>query len=313
MVLRFLKSSFQKIKNAFAKTHSFFRTRLLGLFEKSWDDQTYYELEKILYEADLGATCTQEFIAYLKGEISKTSHPDFPTFLKFFRDYAIQLLEAPPKVSKGSPAPGEPKVILIVGVNGSGKTTSLVKLAHYFQKQKKSVLVATGDTYRAAAIDQLVVWGERLHIDLIKGIKGGDPSAVVFDALMAAKARNKSVLLIDTAGRLQNKVDLMRELEKIRRVTQKVVPSAPHETLLVLDATMGQNAIDQARTFHSCTPLTGIFLTKLDGSAKGAIVLPIYRELGIPVEWMGTGEGEDDMEPFDLRTYVESIFGNETR
>lgn len=307
-MLRFLKSSFKKIKGALSKTHAFFRERLRSLFGKPWDDATYAELEKVLYEADLGTTCTKEFLAHLRKEISAVESPDFDAFVQVFRDYATQVLGEPHKVSKGTPAPGEPRVVLIVGVNGSGKTTSLAKLGHYLQKEHHSVLLAAGDTYRAAAVDQLTAWAERLHLDHIKGKQGGDPSAVVFDALTAAKARNVGVVLIDTAGRLQNKADLMRELEKIRRVAQKVVPSAPHETLLVLDATMGQNAIDQARAFHSFTPLTGIILAKLDGSAKGGIILPIYRELGIPVEWIGTGEGEDDIEPFDKKAYVENLF-----
>ena len=201
-----------------------------------------------------------------------------------------------------------PRVLLIVGVNGSGKTTSIAKLARAYQSEGKKVLLAAGDTFRAAAIEQLSTWSERLGVDIIKSKPGADPSAVAFDALTAAQARDCDIVLIDTAGRLQNKVDLMQELEKIKRVCQKVIPSAPHETLLVLDATTGQNAIDQATLFHQVTPLSGIILAKLDGSAKGGIILSIYQKLKIPVLWVGTGEGPDDLEPFDPATYADSLF-----
>ena len=207
-----------------------------------------------------------------------------------------------------SPSKTDPYVFLIVGVNGSGKTTSIAKLAKHFQSEGKKVLLAAGDTFRAAAIEQLATWAERLQMDIIKSKPGSDPSAVAFDALTAAKARGFDVVFIDTAGRLQNKTDLMQELEKIRRVCSKVVPTAPHETLLVLDATTGQNAIDQAKVFHAVTPLNGIVLAKLDGSAKGGIILSIYQDLGIPVRWVGTGEKADDLEPFDPIAYADSLF-----
>ena len=200
------------------------------------------------------------------------------------------------------------KVILVVGVNGSGKTTSSAKLARLYQQKGEKVLLAAGDTYRAAAIEQLSLWAERLKIDCIKGMQGGDPSAILFDALTAAKARGHSVVIADTAGRLQSKQDLMQELSKIERVLKKVVPDAPHETFLVLDATTGQNAIDQAKVFHSFVPLTGLILTKLDGSAKGGIVLSIYHQMGIPIRYMGIGEKAEDFIPFNQDEYIEALF-----
>jgi len=199
-------------------------------------------------------------------------------------------------------------VVLIVGVNGSGKTTSIAKLARKLQEEGESLLLAAGDTFRAAAIDQLATWAERLDIPLIKSTPGGDPAAVAFDAATAAKARGVDTLIIDTAGRLQNKTDLMHELEKVGRVIKKVIPDAPHETLLVLDATTGQNALDQAEVFNTFTPLSGIILSKLDGSAKGGIALSIYQKLGIPIEWVGVGETLDDLVPFDKDAYADALF-----
>src|SRR3989339_2157198 len=184
-------------------------------------------------------------------------------------------------------------------------TTSIAKLSSHFQKEGKKVLLGAGDTFRAAAIDQLTLWAEKLSLDIVKSKPGGDPSAVAFDAISAAKARSCDVVLLDTAGRLQNKTDLMQELEKIQRTCKKVSSKAPHETFLVLDATHGQNALDQAKTFHKFVPLTGIILTKLDGSAKGGIILSIYKELKIPIRWIGVGEGAEDLIPFEPESYVE--------
>ena len=231
--------------------------------------------------------------------------------LEVLQKKALELLQVPPPSVPKSPAAGEPLVILIVGVNGSGKTTSLAKLGKRFAEEDKKVLIAAGDTFRAAAIEQLDTWAQRLSLDIVKAKPGSDPSAVAFDALTAAKARGADVVLIDTAGRLQNKTDLMHELEKIKRVCHKVVPGAPHEIFLVLDATVGQNAIDQAKTFHQFTPLTGIILTKLDGSAKGGIVLSIYKDLHIPIRWIGVGESADDLMPFDPQSYVDALFAEE--
>ena len=285
---------FRKIKSA-----------LTSLFSKPIDETTFGKLEQLLYEADLGTKCAGNFVEHLRKFLKKHHEASPEEILHFLQNHALAILNQPAKVT---PSSGQPLVALIVGVNGSGKTTSIAKLAKMYEKQGKTVLLAAADTFRAAAIDQLALWAERLKVEIVKAKPGSDPSSVVFDALSAAKARNTDVVLIDTAGRLQNKTDLMHELEKIRRVCNKVVPGSPHEIILVLDATTGQNAIDQARTFHQFTPLTGILLAKLDGSAKGGIVLAIYEELGIPVRWIGVGEKMDDLQPFQAEAYVKDLF-----
>ncbi len=307
-MLGFFKSSFQKIKQALSKTRSMLAQRMRALFGKPWNEETFEQLEQILYEADLGAESAGAFVAHLREELRRQPTQEIGALLQIFQDYALSILTQPAKSIKKEPAVGEPRVILVVGVNGTGKTTSIAKLAHLYHREGKKVLLAAADTFRAAAIDQLANWAERLGVPIVRGQPGGDPSAVVFDALTAASARGIDIVLIDTAGRLQNKTALMQELEKVKRVSQKVVPSAPHETLLVLDATTGQNAIDQAQIFHQFTPLSGIFLAKLDGSAKGGIVLSIYQKLGVPVEWIGIGEGADDILPFDAQSYVDALF-----
>lgn len=299
---------FSKIKKALSKTRSAIAGRISALFKGSWDEETFEQLEQILYEADLGSECASEMVDETKSYLKK--HPDasIEEILTFLHEISLEMLEIPPKVMPKEPSPNTPRIILVVGVNGSGKTTSIAKLAHHFKKKGQKVLLAAADTFRAAAIDQLAIWAERMDIPIVKSAAGGDPAAVAFDAVEAARARGVDTVLIDTAGRLQNKTDLMRELEKIERVIQKVIPEAPHETLLVLDATTGQNAVDQAEVFHSFTALTGIVLAKLDGSAKGGIVLSIYKKLGIPVQWVGIGESKDDLELFDKKAYVDALF-----
>jgi len=299
---------FSKIKRALSKSRSAISGRIASLFKGPWNDETFEELERILYEADLGSEYAIELVDKTKAYLKKNRDAGIDEILNFLQEEGLKLLEAPSKVQRKEPKPGTPRVILIVGVNGSGKTTSIAKLASQFKSEGKSVLLAAGDTFRAAAIDQLDTWAKRLDIPLIKSTPGGDPAAVAFDAVTSAKAKGVDTVLIDTAGRLQNKTDLMRELEKVERVIQKVIPDAPHETLLVLDATTGQNAVDQAETFHSFTPLSGIVLAKLDGSAKGGIVLSIYRKLGIPVQWVGLGEKVDDFMAFDTQAYTQALF-----
>jgi len=296
---------FKKIKSAFQKTRSLLSAKIRALFGKPWTEETFAELEQILYEADLGSRCASDFVEHLKIFLKKNPEASSDQILEAMRLHALDILSAPPKVE---PKTGHPLVFLIVGVNGSGKTTSIAKLAKLFQNDGKKVLLAAGDTFRAAAIEQLTTWATRLHLDIVKSKPGSDPSAVAFDALSAAKARGCDVVLIDTAGRLQNKTDLMQELEKIKRTCQKVIPGTPHETILVLDATIGQNAVDQAKTFNQFTPLSGILLAKLDGSAKGGIVLSIYQEMGIPIRWIGIGESADDLAPFDAEEYVLGLF-----
>ncbi len=310
-MFNFLKTGFQKVKNALSKTRSLLSQRIRALFGKPWSEETFEELEQVLFESDLGSQCATEFVEHLRSALRTKPTNDIQEILQVMQGYAFEILSAPPKAFPKPVEPGTPLVILIVGVNGSGKTTSIAKLAKQFQSEGKKVILAAGDTFRAAAIDQLTLWAERLGIDIVKSKPGSDPSAVAFDALTAAKSRGVDVVLIDTAGRLQNKTDLMQELEKVRRVCTKVIPEAPHETLLVLDATTGQNAIDQAQAFNQFTPLTGLVLAKLDGSAKGGIVLSIYRKFGIPIRWIGTGEQADDFEPFDAQTYVNALFTND--
>jgi fused signal recognition particle receptor len=276
------------------------KSKIASLFASPLDATTLDKLEQILYEADIGSTLTTQFITHLRKQ--KPSTPE--AILTSLRTLAHDILTTPPKVH---PKTGHPLVFLIVGINGSGKTTSIAKLAHHFKSQGKTLLLAAADTFRAGATEQLAIWASRLNLDIVKG--SGDPSSVVFDALTAAKSRNLDILLIDTAGRLQNKTDLMRELEKIVRTCNKVIPGAPHETILVLDATLGQNGLEQARLFNQSTPLTGLLLTKLDGSAKGGAILPIYHELGIPIRWIGLGESLDDLAPFDPDTYLDALFG----
>ncbi|MEN9343386.1 MAG: hypothetical protein RLZZ453_173 [Chlamydiota bacterium] len=301
----FFKNSFQKIKQALTKTKNALSLRLQALFSKPLTDETFDQLEQILFEADLGSACIEGFMQYLKTQMRKRPLEKTEEILPIFHEYALQLLQSVPI----SPIPmGSPHIVLVVGVNGSGKTTSIAKLAYRYQKEGKKVLLAAGDTFRAAAIEQLEIWARRLDLEIILSKPGADPAAVAFDAATAAKARGFDVVLIDTAGRLQNKADLMRELEKVRRSLAKVILQAPHETLLVLDATTGQNGIDQAQAFHAATPLHGIVLSKLDGSAKGGIVLSIAEQLHLPVLFVGTGERREDLEPFDVNTYVDSLF-----
>ncbi len=286
--------------------------KIASLLGKPWDDETFEQLEQILYEADLGSACVNSFVSYLQKELRLKPTQDIRIILELLQKKSLEILSTPPECKPTLPSHEEPLVILIVGINGSGKTTSLAKLALAYQKEGKKVLVGAGDTFRAAAIDQLNMWAEKLNIDIVSSKPGADPSSVAFDAIAAAKARKADVVLLDTAGRLQNKTDLMLELEKIRKTCKKIYPQAPHETLLVLDATHGQNALDQARTFHRYVPLTGIILTKLDGSAKGGIILSLYEEMKVPIRWIGVGEKAEDLLPFDPASYVDALLGLES-
>lgn len=300
MILKRLKSGFSKVKNALGKTRNFFGGRISGLFsgKSSLDESTLEELEEILYEADLGVQTAAELVEAL-GE-AKLSGAEAVPWLR------TQLLER----LKQAPQPKEveaPEVTLIVGVNGNGKTTSVAKLAKLYMDEGRKVIVGAADTFRAAAIDQLALWAERVGCEIVKAKPGSDPAAVAYDSVSAAQARKADAVLIDTAGRLHTKTHLMEELAKIRRSCHKVIKGAPHRTLLVLDASTGQNAIDQAKVFHKFTPIDGIILTKIDGTAKGGIVIAIQRELGVPVMYLGVGEGMDDLEPFDPEAFVDAI------
>lgn len=309
-MFNFLKKSYSKVKGALEKTSSHLQHKIQTLLKGKIDEEALQSLEQIFYEADLGVKLALELTFKVKKELQKNPGIERSLLMNIIRD------ELTCELGKHSTAmneaeKGEPTIILIVGVNGSGKTTSIAKLAHLYQKEGKEVLISAADTFRAAAVHQLELWAEKLGIDLIKSAPKSDPSSVVFDAITAAKARQSDLLLIDTAGRLHVKTDLMQELQKIRRVCTKLIPSAPHETLLVLDATMGQNAIEQARTFHKFTPITGIILTKLDGTTKGGIALAIEKELGIPIKFIGIGEGLDDLQPFDEKSFASALLGLE--
>ena len=302
----FFKDKYRKIRDALVKTSSLLGGRIRALFGRPWDEETFASLEQILYEADLGSRCIEELVSFLRSQLRLHPIQDVSELLALLKKKTLQML-----IRQGPAGCQEekPKVVLVVGVNGSGKTTSIAKLAFALKKEGKKVLLGAGDTFRAAAIDQLSFWAEKLSVEVVKTKPGHDPSSVAFDAINAAKARDCDVVIIDTAGRLQNKTDLMQELAKIKRTCQKLILSAPHEVLLVLDATTGQNALDQAKMFHQYVPLSGIILTKLDGSAKGGIILSIYQELNVPVRWIGVGEGAEDLIAFDPEDYVEALFG----
>lgn len=306
MVLKFFKSSFNKVKSALSRARSYLSHTLSSLFQGKINEQTLEDLEKLLYEADFGVQTASDLTNKIR-EVHK-KNPSFTTqdYIQALKNEILELLKK--FTPKESTTTDSPEVILIVGVNGNGKTTSVAKLAHLYTQNGKKVLVAAADTFRAAAIDQLDMWAQKIHVDIVKGMPKSDPASVAFDAVSAGKSRQKDVVIIDTAGRLHTKTHLMQELEKIKRSCKKVSPNAPHETFLVLDATTGQNAIDQAKEFNKFTPITGLILTKLDGTAKGGIVIAIQRELGIPVKFIGTGEGMDDLHVFDSESFITNLF-----
>ena len=297
-----LKSGFKRLQKIFSKTRLILGDQLHTLFKGPLDEETFEKLEEILFEADLGALLAAEFAQQVTKSRSTSKSP-----MEVLKAYAEKILSAPPLI-QGKKATCPPQVILIVGVNGSGKTTSCAKLAHLYQKEGKRVILASGDTFRAAATQQLSLWAKKLGIDCVKGSPGGDPASVIFDTLLAAKTRGHDVVIADTAGRLHSKTDLMEELSKIKRVIERSIPEAPHEIYLVLDATTGQNAIDQAKTFHSFTPLSGLILTKVDGSAKGGALLSIYHQMRLPIRYLGTGERLKDFVPFSPKLYVDALF-----
>ena len=306
MILNFIKTSYNKVKNALGKTRSLLGNKLKTLFLGKLDEATLEQLEQLFYEADLGVQTSQLLVEKIRTLHQKNPDLKGDELLAEVKKELITILQ---KYSADLiTSPQGPTVFLIIGVNGNGKTTSVAKLTKKLVDQKKKVLIAGADTFRAAAMEQLEVWAQRLNVEMVKGLPKSDPASVVFDAVSAAKARNYDIVIIDTAGRLHTKTPLMQELEKIKRSCQKVVPGSPHETLLVLDATTGQNAIDQAKIFNKFTPISGIILTKLDGTAKGGIVISIQQQLGIPIKFIGVGEGMDDLEPFDAESFVNALF-----
>ena len=306
MVLKFLKSSYQKVKQALSKTSSLLGQKLRSLFQNKIDDATLQQLEQLFYEADLGIQTSAALTKKVEQIYRNNPNLKGEDLIEEIRKEIVNLLSAQNVQIKETSS--GPLVILIVGVNGNGKTTSVAKLARRFKENGQKVLIAAADTFRAAAIEQLEIWANRIDVEIVKGASNSDPAAVVFDALTAAKARHVNVVLVDTAGRLHTRHDLMKELEKVKKVCQKVIPDSPHETLLVLDATVGQNAVDQAKIFHQHTPLTGLILTKLDGTAKGGIIINIQSQLNLPVKFIGIGENLEDLEPFDPAQFAQALF-----
>ncbi|MGO4347941.1 signal recognition particle-docking protein FtsY [Paenibacillus sp. MCAF9] len=301
-VTNIFKEGLSKTRTAFVEKVEELITR-----RKKIDEQFYEELEEILIGADVGVNTVMQLIDDLRVEVKKRKIEDALDLQPILSEKLIQLMKGDDH-SGLRMAPSGITVILFVGVNGVGKTTTIGKLAHKFKSEGKSVLMAAGDTFRAGAIEQLEVWGQRVGVDVIKQQSGADPAAVMFDAVQAAKQRGVDVLLCDTAGRLQNKTNLMEELNKIFRVIQRELPDAPHEVLLVLDATTGQNALSQAKLFGEKSGVTGLVLTKLDGTAKGGIVIAIRNELSLPVKLVGLGEKMGDLQQFDSEQFIHALF-----
>lgn len=304
----------EKFKDGLTKTRDNFSGKVNDLVARyrKVDEDFFEELEEILIQADVGFDTVMKLIEELKMEVKRRNIQDPQEVQSVISEKLVDIYSAGEELSpRLNIQEGELTVILFVGVNGVGKTTTIGKLAHKFKTEGKSVLLAAGDTFRAGAIDQLEVWGDRVGVDVIKQEEGSDPAAVMYDALKAAKSRKVDILICDTAGRLQNKVNLMKELEKVKRVIEREVPGAPHEVLLVLDATTGQNALIQAKTFKEATNVSGIVLSKLDGTAKGGIVLAIRNELKIPVKFVGLGEKMDDLQEFNAEQYVYGLFADQ--
>ncbi len=300
----------EKFKQGLAKTRDSFAGKVNDLVSRyrKVDEDFFEELEEILITADVGFNTVMELIEELKLEVKRRNTQDPKEVQDIISEKLVQIYRNEEEADPTINVQDDLTVILFVGVNGVGKTTTIGKLAQQFKNEGKNVLLAAGDTFRAGAIDQLEVWGERAGVGVIKQSEGSDPAAVMYDAVRAARSRKADVLLCDTAGRLQNKVNLMNELQKVKRVIEREIPGAPHEVLLVLDATTGQNALVQAKMFKEVTDVSGIVLTKLDGTAKGGIVLAIKNELNIPVKFVGLGEQINDLQPFDAEKYVYGLF-----
>ncbi|GLC87429.1 signal recognition particle-docking protein FtsY [Lysinibacillus piscis] len=302
----------QKFKAGLEKTRNSFTSKVNDLVARyrKVDEDFFEELEELLLQADVGFETVMELMDKLRFEVQRKNIKDTNGIQAIISEKLVEIYEQGEEdlVTLNMQPAGELTVILFVGVNGVGKTTTIGKLAHRLKSEGKTVMLAAGDTFRAGAIDQLQVWGDRVGCEVIKQSEGSDPAAVMYDAIRAAKNRKADVLICDTAGRLQNKVNLMNELEKVHRVISREIPDAPHEVLLALDATTGQNALVQAQTFKEATNVSGIVLTKLDGTAKGGIVLAIRNKLHIPVKFVGLGEKMDDLQPFDAERYVYGLF-----
>lgn len=301
---------FDRLKSGLEKTRKSFAEKIEQVIKgyADIDEEFLDDIEMALLTSDVGVTVTSRLMQDIRTGI-KAKEINQPDDLRPFLAQRISSM-----LNEGTAAMQLPEksvgIILVVGVNGVGKTTTIGKLGHFYAAQGKKVLLAAADTFRAAAIDQLEIWGQRTGCEVIKHAEGSDPAAVAFDALQAAKARNFDIVIIDTAGRLHNKGNLMEELRKIYRIIGREVEGAPHETLLVLDATTGQNALNQARVFGEVSDVTGVALTKLDGTAKGGVIVAVKSELGVPVKWIGVGEGMDDLRPFDAEEFAQALFAN---
>jgi fused signal recognition particle receptor len=305
-------SLLERLKQSVSKTRSQIVARVEDLVsgEKQIDPELLTKLENVLLAADIGPRTTHQILEAVRQKLDRHALHTASDLKAELRNQLLHVLRTLPSPN-GSSAPAQklhPHVIFVVGVNGTGKTTTVGKLAHRLRQDGRSVVLAAGDTFRAAAIEQLAVWASRTGAEIIKTKSGGDPAAVVYDALTSARARNADIVIVDTAGRLHTKSNLMAELDKMKRTAAKIVPGAPHDVLLVMDATTGQNGLSQAREFTATAGVTGIVLTKLDGTAKGGIVVAITRELGLPVRYVGTGETMEDLVPFDAETFVSSLF-----
>jgi fused signal recognition particle receptor len=303
------KNIFDRMKEAVSRTRDSLGERIESVIAltREVDESTLEDLEMSLLASDIGVTTTTEIIDALRERARRQQIRDGAELKDLLKEQLKSILDEQQRPVRAVAVP--PEVIMMVGVNGTGKTTTSGKLAAYFRAQGKSVLLCAADTFRAAAIEQLEVWGQRSGVEIIKTRQGGDPSAALFDALQAAKARSNDVLIVDTAGRLHTKNSLMAELDKMRRTTQRIIPDGPHEVLLVMDATTGQNGLQQARLFTESAGVTGIVLTKLDGTAKGGIAIAIARELNLPVRFVGVGEKIEDLLPFDSAAFVDSLLG----
>ena len=294
-----VKAGLEKTKNNFVKK---VETIVIGYAEI--DDNFLDDLEATMLVGDLGPKTTAYLMKEIRRGVTEGIINNTGEVMPFMEERITEMLGAQEEVLELH----KPEVILVVGVNGVGKTTTIAKLAHYYAEQGKKVIIAAGDTFRAAASEQLSIWADRVGVSIVKHKEGADPAAVVFDACASAVAKEADLVIVDTAGRLHTKVNLMEELKKIGRVADKQIPGAPHQTLLVLDGTTGQNAVSQAKLFGEAVPVTGIVVTKLDGTAKGGVVISIKEELGVPVRWIGVGEQMDDLRPFNAKEFANALF-----
>jgi len=299
-----------EIQEGLKKTRRGIFADITALFDRSAiDEELYEDLEALLIQADLGVDTTMELVAALREDVRRERISDPARAREFLRDEMVKLLENATRNRKVKIYQrGVPFVTLVVGVNGTGKTTTIAKLAHFHKARNRNVMLVAGDTFRAAAIDQLKIWGERIGVPVIAHAQEADPGAVVFDGMQAAHARNVDILIVDTAGRLHTKFNLMEELSKVRRIMQKTVPNAPQEVLLVIDATTGQNGLVQAKKFAESAGITDIAIAKLDGTSRGGIAFAISRELGIPISYIGTGEKATDFAEFHHEAFVDALF-----